>query len=640
MRSVTTALSALEIATLLSLAPGCGAPPAKDPTSAKAVESGLKTPGKCSEAGYCWENPVPESGMFLGAWASGPKDVYVAGAEERIQHFDGSVWTIENEGEGWIDAVWGSGPDDVFAVGDAGLIRHRKGGKWQKEDVEDTNDFEAVWGSGPKDVFAVGDKGTVFHYDGASWSGQTTRSEARLEAVWGSAPSDVYAVGELDGVAGVVLHYDGREWDQTAKLGRRVSRVWGNGKGAVWLAGEDDKGKVTVWKISGGPSQWTPVPVPKTDFVIGLSGVSDNPVLLLHDDTSTGRMMGYMFGRVYALEWNGKGWNRRDLVTVSSPIGMPPWGLTSDGQGSLIAAGWWGIAGTFRPGTPISDGQPELRLTTGNPVLGRNLYGVWGNSASDVIAVGSAGAMLHYDGHAWTPDPAGKTYDFNALHGAKGTLVAVARGGVMLVRKGSVWTEVQTGTSADLYGVWTDGDQIFAGGAAGTMIRCDAKACAAMETGTKKDLWEITGPSASELLADGVDKAVLRWDGVSWKMMVGPKDGFSTIGPDGRGGIMGTTFDTTYRLEQGSWVRAASTGHGEAGGYWSLADLGEGRVLGVYGGGAAPSGARIWNGSKWTEEPLPVGTTLGVGRISSAWAAEGHVFLVGSGGAILHKKPK
>lgn len=635
-------LLAASIMAVLATATGCGTPPPNDPSKAAPPVDKPATPGVCSATGLCWENPVPTAGTLTAAWASGPKDVYAARRAQRVLHFDGTVWKTESAGEGWTNGLWGSGPDDVILVGDEGLIRRRKGGTWQTEDVEDTNQFNAVWGSGPDDVFAVGERGLVFHFDGKSWSGQTTGSNASLSAVWGSGPKDVYAVGSLAAEnTGVVLHYDGRNWEASAPVGRRLERVWGAGPKDVWAAGADAKERVALWKLSSSTGEWKPEPVTSEGQLLALSGTGDRPVLLVYVDTSLEDGISLLRGQVLALEWTGTAWQKRPLTTISSPIGRPGWGLASDGNGTLIAAGWWGVAGTFRPGTPVS-GKEELRVSTGNAAIGRNLLGVWGTGPSDVVAVGVAGAMLHYDGQAWTPDPAGKDLDFTAIHGAKGILAAVARRGALLVRKEGVWSRVETGTSSGLNGVWTDGDQIFASGASGTMIRCDAKGCAPMAAGTKMDLWEIWGLGPNEVYVNGDKANLLRWDGTNWKIMLGPKDGFSVIGPDGQGSMMGVTFDNTYRVEQGSWARlGAATGYGAAGPYRAIGEIGEGQVVGVYGGAGATVGARRWDGKKWVDEPVPDGEyALGAGALRSVWGSGGEVFVVGDGGAILHKKPR
>ncbi len=604
-----------------------------------------KSAGVCSSAGYCWENPLPSGGFLNAVWGSSPNDVYAAGDGGRVLHFDGTTWTAQTTGtDTWINAVWGSGPDDVFMVGDGGSILHRRGGAWKKEDLGDAGYyFDTVWGSGPEDVFAAGSNGVVFHYDGHVWTEQASGTIAHLQGLWGSGPKDVYAVGFTGAQSeGALMHYDGTSWDEPIPLGKSLCCVWGAGPGKVWAAGTDEKDRVALWRLSEG--EWKPERVPRAGRPMSLSGINGKPVLLGFVSTTQDNNIEFGRGTIFAIEESGGLWQRRDLITVSTPIGQPNWSLWGDGQKSLFVVGWWGVAGTFEPlpagagaSAPAAGPSAEkvFHPMTGNDALGRNLTGVWGTSPKDVIAVGAFGTMLHNDGKGWRADPAGKSHDFTGIHGSGGTVVASARGGVLLVRKKGTWKELETGTSEDLNAVWTNGEEIFAAGGHGTMVHCDAARCTKVATGVKTDLWSIWGKSPTEVYATGEKTTFLRWDGASWKMHAVPtKDGFGAVGSDGKGGVIALSFNATYRLLEGMWTRLA-----DAGG-WAISDSADGEIRAVYGGGGAPSGARLFDGKKWHDEELEMGTfDQTAGRLTGVWSSGGEVFLVGSGGTILHKKP-
>jgi len=51
---------------------------------------------------------------------------------------------------------------------------------------------------------------------------------------------------------------------------------------------------------------------------------------------------------------------------------------------------------------------------------GVNLNGVWGNSASDVFAVGDRGVIIHFDGYTWSPMSSGTTSSLNGVWGSSG----------------------------------------------------------------------------------------------------------------------------------------------------------------------------------------------------------------------------
>jgi len=61
------------------------------------------------------------------------------------------------------------------------------------------------------------------------------------------------------------------------------------------------------------------------------------------------------------------------------------------------------------------------------------LYSIWGSSSSDVFAVGSSGAILHYDGSAWSAMNSGTEESFNGVWGSSSSDVfAVGSDGTIL----------------------------------------------------------------------------------------------------------------------------------------------------------------------------------------------------------------
>ncbi len=100
------------------------------------------------------------------------------------------------------------------------------------------------------------------------------------------------------------------------------------------------------------------------------------------------------------------------------------------------------------------------------------LNGVWGNSRSDVFAVGQRGTILHYDGSAWSAMASGTTSRLNGVWGSSSSDVfAVGGAGTILHYNGSFWSAMTSGTTDNLWGVrGSSSSDVFAVGGYGTIL--------------------------------------------------------------------------------------------------------------------------------------------------------------------------
>lgn len=65
---------------------------------------------------------------FTVLWGTSPTDLWVAGSDGCIGHFDGSVWQVSNSGsKSALQGLWGSSSSDLWAVGSGGAILHYPG---------------------------------------------------------------------------------------------------------------------------------------------------------------------------------------------------------------------------------------------------------------------------------------------------------------------------------------------------------------------------------------------------------------------------------------------------------------------------------------------------------------------------------
>jgi len=150
--------------------------------------------------------------------------------------------------------VWGSAPNNVWAVGNDGRMAHYDGASWAGAVVfSDTVDLRGIWGRASDDILAVGlvstGGGIIVHYDGDDWQAQSYPAQA-LWGVWGRAANDVFAVGDDH----TILHYDGSSWtpmDSGIGPAIRLWDVWGRAADDVFAVG--DLGLILHYDGSG----WT-----------------------------------------------------------------------------------------------------------------------------------------------------------------------------------------------------------------------------------------------------------------------------------------------------------------------------------------------------------------------------------------------
>ncbi len=132
--------------------------------------------------------------------------------------------------------------------------------------------------------------------------------------------------------------------------------------------------------------------------------------------------------------------------------------------GALMAVSGMGPArsATGSPAVPAFLSQASGAWSSMPSGTVNNLNAIWGNSASDVFAVGMGGTIVHYDGSAWGTMPSGTTADLSGVWGASAyDVFALEYDGDLLRYDGSAWTPFASGplpTDPDSFphfaGIW------------------------------------------------------------------------------------------------------------------------------------------------------------------------------------------
>jgi hypothetical protein len=146
---------------------------------------------------------------------------------------------------------------------------------------------------------------------------------------------------------------------------------------------------------------------------------------------------------------------------------------------------------------------------------------VHGTSATSVIAVGTGGKIVQWNGTAWTAMTSGTTRDLNDIWMESATsAVAVGAGGTALRLTGSTWAATTTGSAEQLNAVWFAGANTwFAVGTNGELLRWISGTWTRMASPTNVNLRDVFGNAANDVYAVGEVGTVLRWNGGAWTIV-------------------------------------------------------------------------------------------------------------------------
>jgi hypothetical protein len=171
---------------------------------------------------------------------------------------------------------------------------------------------------------------------------------------------------------------------------------------------------------------------------------------------------------------------------------------------------------------------------------GNPLYSIWGSGTADVWAVGESGAVVHWDGKAWTQVHVGTNVVLRGVWaaGPKDAWI-VGDDSVILRWNGAAWNPVAGVPTKDHYwrGVWgtgpndvwiVGGDQTVAGpdGNGGSILHWNGQAWATHRTPQALDTVWGTGPK--DVWSLGEAHGLFHWDGQTWSTV--PTDDLPQVG--------------------------------------------------------------------------------------------------------------
>jgi hypothetical protein len=352
------------------------------------------------------ERPAPP---FKTGYRTGGGEIWAVDVSGRqLAHYDGDRWHVGGRlASGNLSAVWMTSGSDGWAVS------------------------RRPWSYGGQDSHLSGPAGDgLFRWDGRAWRFFRDLPE-RVKALWASGADDVWAVGEQ----GFVMHWDGARWNEQ-RLAGDFHAIFGRRRDDIWLNGCASNfyhwGGVAWSRVRNpvDPSHWGICP--------SLWGAAANDISAIGYDRF--------------LRWDGVAW-KEELGPLEGAAGIwhyEKWRASAEvplARDAWISALWGTASGDelWAVGREQAragfDGWPlVLRRRDGRwaklpaPQTEGHLWGIWGDRADRVWAVGTKGLILRWDGASWTHEASGVAEALMSIHGAGDRAWIVGDRGTILTR--------------------------------------------------------------------------------------------------------------------------------------------------------------------------------------------------------------
>ena len=328
--------------------------------------------------GGVWQSQVTtQNGGWNSIWVVGPNDVWTAGTNTgsfsygQVGHFDGTTWEASAAPYGDVHAIRRASDGRIWIAGESGLAGFHDGEGWRPRDVpgnQGSYDFQAIIDLGNDEVMLLGRHGIAYRHDGENITEIVPGNRTAFESAWELPDGTAWAVGE----EGKSVHFDGTQWQEVdTNTSTNLLAVWGSGPDQVFAVGENG----LILKHDGASWQEEDVDVNVT--LGGVAGTASNDVWAVGTAGHT-------------LHFDGQQWS---VVTNGGPSAFDVYALP-DGTFLLGSASSGVERWTGETWTDLGD------IPTFKPI--RDL---WGTSLQNVWAVGDDPGgyptAYHYNGSTW-----------------------------------------------------------------------------------------------------------------------------------------------------------------------------------------------------------------------------------------------
>ncbi len=525
----------------------------------------------------------------LWALAGDRRDnIFVAGDEGTVFHFDGDSWVQEVLGSKLnVHSLCLSG-DKVYSVGWLGRICVREDSVWRPiqggqntPDVINAPLFD-IEAASDGSLWAVGDQGRITQFDGDNWIEHDSGTQANLRSVLPLGDGRILVAG----LGGKVLEFSQDQWRSidTESGCPIVSMASLDDGSVIAVGGEYDLkssgfvGRVFIY----ADGEWKRVeidyPLPRLRrvrregdnlLVTGDGGVAfrwlaDEVTLLptrlrydLHDVLSFGDGNTWLCGDngVVLEEVHSSEADTQETIEEAHQWQQLTSGETNKTLRTLWAVDEDHIIAAGESGTVLhyQNGNVVVRQLPDKP----RIHALWGSSPRNVYAVCDSASILHFDGETWSKVHQGSVD--TALLAITGfgphDIFVVGDNGYSLRYDGLMWRQLETGVKQELYGLWgQDSQHLLAVGGGGTVLRWNGDKWKTFSAGTDYDLYGVQGASLNKVVLVGLVGTLIRFEDNAWQRdFSGVRSDLHAVTQDGETFYVAGSNGTILRNSAGIW---------------------------------------------------------------------------------------
>lgn len=147
-------------------------------------------------------------------WRSETGSLYVTDADGKVRRYNGTDWTVSPVSGRALTDVWGLSDTDVYTAGDEGVVYHWDGAVWTAFSPPLGGTIFSIRGTSQKNLYACGANGLLWHYDGA-WTQVELPTNQRLLGLLTLGASDTLVCG----AKGVLFRGNGAAWNDVSQPG-------------------------------------------------------------------------------------------------------------------------------------------------------------------------------------------------------------------------------------------------------------------------------------------------------------------------------------------------------------------------------------------------------------------------------------